>query len=175
MEELVAKRYAKALSAVSKDVGAVAEMLTTLSSVISMENVQTALTSPIIKDEEKTEMILASLADEADATLVNFIKILGENSRLDIIPAIAKVLNADLQRVANVYEGVLSSKETLDASALSNLEETLKKYTGSTIKLTQKASELDGLRVAVDDLGIEVNFSKQRVKEQLIDFIKKSL
>jgi F-type H+-transporting ATPase subunit delta len=27
----------------------------------------------------------------------------------------------------------------------------------------------------VDDLGIEVNFSKQRVKEQLIDFIKKSL
>jgi F-type H+-transporting ATPase subunit delta len=31
------------------------------------------------------------------------------------------------------------------------------------------------LRVSVDDLGIEVNFSKQRVKEQLIDFIKKSL
>jgi len=175
MEELIAKRYAKALSAVSKDVGAVAEMLTTLSSVISMDNVQTALTSPIIQDEEKTEMVLASLGNGADATLVNFIKILGENSRLDIIPAIAKVLNADLQRVANVYEGVLSSKETLDASALSNLEETLKKYTGSTIKLTQKASELDGLRVAVDDLGIEVNFSKQRVKEQLIDFIKKSL
>ena len=175
MEELIAKRYAKALSAASKDVGAVAEMLTTLSSVISKGNVQIALTSPIIQDEEKTKMILASLGDKADATLVNFIKILGENSRLDIIPAIAKVLNTDLQRVDNVYEGLLSSKETLDASALSNLEETLKKYTGSTIKLTQKASELDGLRVAVDDLGIEVNFSKQRVKEQLIDFIKKSL
>ncbi|HEO99316.1 MAG TPA: F0F1 ATP synthase subunit delta, partial [Epsilonproteobacteria bacterium] len=43
------------------------------------------------------------------------------------------------------------------------------------IKLDQEKSDLDGLRVTVDDLGIEVNFSKQRVKEQLIDFIKKSL
>ena len=55
------------------------------------------------------------------------------------------------------------------------MEKTLKKYTGSTIKLTQEKTDLDGLRVSVDDLGIEVNFSKQRVKEQLIDFIKKSL
>jgi len=175
MEELIAKRYAKALSSVSKDVGAVAEVFTTLSSVISSDEVQTVLTSPIIQDDKKTEMVLSSLAKETDATLINFIKILGENKRLDIIPAIAKVLNADIQRLSNTYEGVLLSKEKLEASALSKLEETLKKYTGASIKLQQEISELDGLRVAVDDLGIEVNFSKQRVKEQLIDFIKKSL
>jgi len=175
MEELIAKRYAKALSSVSKDVGAVAEIFTTLSSVISGDEVQTVLTSPIIQDDKKTEMVLSSLAEETDATLINFIKILGENKRLDIIPAIAKVLNADIQRLSNTYEGVLLSKEKLEASALSKLEETLKKYTGASIKLQQEISELDGLRVAVDDLGIEVNFSKQRVKEQLIDFIKKSL
>ena len=175
MEELIAKRYAKALSSVSKDVGAVAEIFTTLSSVISSDEVQTVLTSPIIQDDKKTEMVLSSLAMETDATLINFIKILGENKRLDIIPAIAKVLNADIQRLSNTYEGVLLSKEKLEASALSKLEETLKKYTGASIKLQQEISELDGLRVAVDDLGIEVNFSKQRVKEQLIDFIKKSL
>jgi len=80
-----------------------------------------------------------------------------------------------LQKISNKYDGVLKSKETLDAKALSNLEKTLKKYTGSTIKLKQEKTDLDGLRVSVDDLGIEVNFSKQRVKEQLIDFIKKSL
>ena len=175
MEELIAKRYAKALSSVSKDVGAVAEIFTTLSSVISSDEVQTVLTSPIIQDDKKTEMVLSSLAKETDVTLINFIKILGENKRLDIIPAIAKVLNADIQRLSNTYEGVLLSKEKLEVSALSKLEETLKKYTGASIKLQQEISELDGLRVAVDDLGIEVNFSKQRVKEQLIDFIKKSL
>ena len=175
MEELIAKRYVKALSSVSNNISGIADVLNVLTEAISVPEVQTVLDSPMVNAEKKTEMILSALGDNTDTTLVNFIKILGENKRLDLIPAIAKVLNADLQKVANEYEGVLNSKETLDAKALGELEETLKKYTGSTIKLTQEASDLDGLRVSVDDLGIEVNFSKQRVKEQLIDFIKKSL
>jgi len=175
MEELIAKRYAKALSSVSKDIGNVASILNTLSIAIDEEKVKKVLLSPIVPSEKKTEMILSTLGNNADATLVNFIKILGENKRLDLIPAITKVLNADLQKESNEYEGILKSKETLDDATLSNLEATLKKYTGSSIKLTQEKSNLEGLRVSVDDLGIEVNFSKQRVKEQLIDFIKKSL
>jgi F-type H+-transporting ATPase subunit delta len=175
MEELIAKRYAKALSSVSKDIKSIAEVLNVLTEAISAEEVKSVLISPIVASEKKTEMILSTLGDKADSTLVNFIKILGENKRLDLIPAIAKVLNADLQKESNQYEGVLKSKETLDKDELSKLEKTLKKYTGSKIKLRQEKTDLDGLRVSVDDLGIEVNFSKQRVKEQLIDFIKKSL
>jgi F-type H+-transporting ATPase subunit delta len=137
--------------------------------------VKTALTSPIVPAEKKTEMILSALGNDVDTTLVNFIKILGENKRLDLIPAIAKVLNAELQKESNKYEGVLKSSKKLGKEELSKLEKTLEKYTGSKIKLTQEKTDLDGLRVSVDDLGIEVNFSKERVKEQLIDFIKKSL
>jgi len=175
MEELIAKRYAKALSSVSKDVKGITAILNVLSEAVASESVKAALASPIVSSEQKTEMILATLGEKSDTTLTNFIKILGENRRLDLIPAITKVLNADLQRESNQYEGVLKSKETLPKEELSKLEETLKRYTGSQIKLTQETTELDGLRVSVDDLGIEVNFSKQRVKEQLIDFIKKSL
>jgi len=169
MEELIAKRYATALSSVSKDIASIAEILNVLTEAIDNSEVKTALTSPIVTAEKKTEMILSALGKKTDATLVNFIKILGENKRLDLIPAITKVLNADLQRESNQYEGVLKSKKTLGDKELSKLEDTLKKYTGSTIKLTQEKTDLDGLRVSVDDLGIEVNFSKQRVKEQLID------
>ncbi len=175
MEELIAKRYATALSSVSKDIKGIAKVLNVLTEVITTEEVKTALTSPIIASEKKTEMILSALGKNADVILVNFIKILGENKRLDLIPAIAKVLNTDLQKESNKYEGVLKSSKKLDKEELNKLEETLKKYTGSTIKLKQEKTDLDGLRVSVDDLGIEVNFSKQRVKEQLIDFIKKSL
>lgn len=175
MEELIAKRYAQALSSVSKDLPSILEVLNVLSDVTSSSEIKSTLTSPIISSEQKTAMILSTLGEGADGSPVNFIKILGENKRLDLIPAITKVLNTDQQRVSNEYEGVLKSASTLDETVLANLEETLKKYTGSTIKLTQEKSDLDGLRVSVDDLGIEVNFSKQRVKEQLIDFIKKSL
>ena len=175
MEELIAKRYVTALSSVSKDISAVSEILNVLTEAIEAEEVKSALKSPIVAADKKTEMILSALDDKTDKTLVNFIKVLGENKRLDLIPAISKVLNSDLQKESNQYEGVLKSKETLGNKELNKLEETLKTYTGSTIKLTQEKTDLDGLRVSVDDLGIEVNFSKQRVKEQLIDFIKKSL
>jgi F-type H+-transporting ATPase subunit delta len=174
MEELIAKRYAKALSSVSKDLPGILEVLNVLSEVVSSAEIKSTLTSPIISSENKTAMILSALSDN-DVVLVNFIKILGENGRLDLIPAITKVLNSDQQRVSNEYEGVLKSTSSLNEGVLADLEDTLKKYTGSTIKLTQEKSDLEGLRVSVDDLGIEVNFSKQRVKEQLIDFIKKSL
>jgi F-type H+-transporting ATPase subunit delta len=175
MEELIAKRYATALSSVSKDVKNIVAVLNVLTEAISVPEVQEILTSPIVAAEKKTEMILSALGNEADVKLVNFIKILGENKRLDLIPAIAKVLNADLQKESNQYEGVLKSSKKLEKEELAKLEKTLEKYTGSTIKLKQEKTDLDGLRVSVDDLGIEVNFSKQRVKEQLIDFIKKSL
>jgi len=174
MEELIAKRYAQALSSVSKDLSGILEVLNVLSEVISSSEIKSTLTSPIISSEQKTAMVLSVISDD-DKILVNFIKILGENKRLDLIPAITKVLNTDQQRVSNEYEGVLKSTSSLDEATLANLEETLKRYTGSTIKLTQEKTDLEGLRVSVDDLGIEVNFSKQRVKEQLIDFIKKSL
>ncbi len=175
MEELIAKRYATALSSVSKDIKGIVNVLNVLTEVITTEEVKTALTSPIVSADKKTEMILSALGKDADITLVNFIKILGENKRLDLIPAIAKVLNSDLQKESNKYEGVLKSSKKLGKEELSKLEKTLEKYTGSKIKLKQEKTDLDGLRVSVDDLGIEVNFSKERVKEQLIDFIKKSL
>ncbi|UFH58683.1 F0F1 ATP synthase subunit delta [Sulfurovum mangrovi] len=175
MEELIARRYAQALTAVSKDVAADAALLSTLSEAINNKEVMTALTSPIITSEKKTDMVLNAVGENANTAMKNFIKILGENKRLDLIPVVSKVLNKELQKESNQYEGVVKSANPLDAAALADLEETLQKYTGATVKLAQEKSDLDGIRVAVDDLGIEVNFSKQRVKEQLIDFIKKSL
>ena len=175
MEELIAKRYVQALSSTIKNKEEAAIVLDTLAMAIKDKKIQKVLLSPVVSDEKKTEMILAALDKNVDASIVNFIKILGENKRLDLIPVIANVLNTDLQKASNNYAGVVKSNETLNAKTLSQLEETLEKYTGSAIKLAQDKSDFDGLRVIVNDLGIEVNFSKQRVKEQLIDFIKKSL
>ncbi len=94
---------------------------------------------------------------------------------MDLIPTIAKTLNQELQRESNRYEGVVTSRNILSGNELRELECSLQDYTGSTIKLVQKQSDLDGIKVTVEDLGIEVNFSKVRVKAQLIDFITKSL
>ena len=175
IDELIAKRYANALSSLKNKLPENLVLLNTLSEALADKNIEAVITSPMVSNEQKTEMILSALDKSADGSLVNFIKILGDNRRLDLIPAITKLLNREQQVISNEYEGILQSASTIDDESIANLEDTLKKYTGSTIKLTQETTELDGMKVVVDDLGIEVNFSKQRVKEQLIDFITKSL
>ncbi|MFK5974954.1 MAG: F0F1 ATP synthase subunit delta [Sulfurovum sp.] len=175
IDELISKRYANALSSFKKELPNSLVLLNTLSEVLADKDISSVISSPMVSNKHKTEMILSALDESADNTLINFIKILGENRRLDLIPVITKLLNREQQVISNEYEGILQSNSTIDEVSVANLEETLKRYTGATIKLTQESTELDGLKVVIDDLGIEVNFSKQRVKEQLIDFITKSL
>ncbi len=175
MEELIAKRYAQALTSATKNIADDAALLNALSEALQNTDAKNILNSPMIAADKKTEMVLNAVGKGSNERMNNFIKVLGEKKRLDLIPAIAKVLNFELQKEANVYEGVVKSANVLDNATLADLEETLKKYTGATVKLSQEKSTLEGLRVTVDDLGIEVNFSKQRVKEQLIDYIKKAL
>jgi len=176
MEELIAKRYVNALSEVASFEQKVAysEILTSIAKLFEDEKVAERLTSPLITSVDKTTFVLDGIKG-SDSNLENFIKILGENSRLDLIPTIAKSLNQELQKENNNYDGIVSSSNTLSDEDLADLQESLKKYTGSTINLTQVQSDLEGIKISVEDLGIEVNFSKQRVKEQLIDFITKSL
>jgi F-type H+-transporting ATPase subunit delta len=175
MDELIAKRYVKALAESVSDLKAVSAILNILAEAMCVKEVKEVIASPLIPTEKKTEMILSALGNDIDSKIVNFIKVLGENKRLDLIPVIAKVLNADLQKASNSYEGVVESQDALSEEAIGKLENTLHRYTGAEIKLSQEKSDLDGLHVVVDDLGIEVNFSKKRVQEQLIDFIVKSI
>ncbi|RUM73110.1 MAG: F0F1 ATP synthase subunit delta [Sulfurovum sp.] len=175
MDELIAKRYVKALAESVSDLKAVAAILNALAKAMSAKEVKEAIASPLVSAEKKIDLILSALGSDVDSKIVNFIKILGENKRIDLIPVIAKVLNADLQKASNKYEGVIETQEKLDAGAIKKLEKALHQYTGAKIKLSQKKSDLDGLHVIVDDLGVEVNFSKKRVQEQLIDFIVKSI
>jgi len=176
MEELIAKRYVKALLEVisTEQKASFVEVLNAISSLFSDEKIAEKINSPLISADEKVAFILEAIPED-NISMVNFIKILGENDRLDLIPTIAKILNQELQKEKNEYEGIVTSSNELGETQLADLENSLQTYTGSTIKLTQQKSDLDGIKVTVDDLGIEVNFSKQRVKEQLIDFITKSI
>jgi F-type H+-transporting ATPase subunit delta len=177
MEELIANRYVNALVDVTSSEQRVefSEILTAIAGLFEDAKISEMLTSPLVTATQKTSFVLDGLGKDSDVKLQNFIKIIGENSRLDLLPVIAKKLNQAIQKEKNEYVGVVTSSNTLGDAEIADLEASLKKYTGSTIKLTQVQSELDGIKVSVDDLGIEVNFSKQRVKEQLIDFITKSL
>lgn len=177
MEALIAQKYAKAIFATKNNalILEFAEVLNNLSSVfVGSKSIVCTLNSPLLSDENKTKTISDALGSKVDVKVLNFIKLLGENKRLSLIPAISKIINAKLQKETNSYQGVIYSNKKLDKSEISQLEKTLSKHTGSTISLKEIKSDIEGIKVSVDDLGIEVNFSKQRVKDQLIDFINQA-
>ena len=177
MEELIAKRYVNALVGATdkKQRAKFSKILLDMTEAFSDANVVEKLSSPLISNEEKTAMVVESLGN-IDSKLVNFIKIIGENGRLDLLPTISKVLKQAIQNETNQYEGIVTTSTRLKSKELKELQKSLATYTnGANVKLTQELSDVDGIKVSVEDLGIEVNFSKQRVKEQLIDFITKSL
>jgi|LGVE01.1.fsa_nt_gb F-type H+-transporting ATPase subunit delta len=176
MEELIAKRYVDALLSVSnkKERAQYVAVINGIAESYSDPKVYEMVEAPIISVEKKVDTLFESLGKNVDAKLTNFIKLLGEHKRLGLMPQIAKVLNAQIQKESNSYTGIIKSNTKLDVAEIAKLEKTLDRYTGSKIKLSEELTDLDGLRVDVNDLGIEVNFSKERVKEQLIDFIMKS-
>jgi len=176
MEELIAKRYVKALLDISsqKQKNSYVEILNSLSEAFDSSEVKSIINSPIVSNEDKLKLVLDAIGNKSDKNLTNFIKILAENGRLSLLPAISSMVNMEIQKEKNEYQGIIISNDNLTKKSISSLEDTLKKYTGSKIKLSQEKGDIDGLKVSVEDLGIEVSFSKDRVKQQLIDFIKKS-
>jgi F-type H+-transporting ATPase subunit delta len=177
MEDLIAQRYVKALleSAADNKKLEYVESLNLLNQAFSNSSVGTLLESPIVSNENKLNMVLDALGKNIDGNMSNFIKVLADNKRLSLIPNITAMINKQMQKEKNEYKGVVVSKEALSDVSIASLEETLAKYTGSKIELTQQNGDVDGMKVSVEDLGIEVSFSKDRVKQQLIEFIKKSL
>ncbi len=177
MEKLIAKKYARALmesgddAAVSKRL----EVLEMIGEVLTDAEIKTFITSPLIAKEQKTEWLLGALKGSKDTVVSNLIKLMGEKGRLDLIPELVAIVAFERKKASNRFEGVVYSDENLSKGTLSTLEKTLARYSGATIHLDQQHTGDAGLKVEVEDLGIELSFSRDKVKRALIDHIQKAL
>ena len=105
----------------------------------------------------------------------NLLSLLAENGRIDIIPAIAVEMKKELAREKNAFVGKVYSDSAIDNKAIEGLSSGLSKKVGSSITLEFVKSDYDGIKVEVNDLGIEINFSKNRLNSQMIDHILKAI
>ncbi len=174
MQELVAKRYAKALQGVSSDIKKDLKSLESLSTIFGDSQISRMLSSPIIKKGNKVDLLLDAM-DGASDLLKHFIEVLGEKNRLPLIPQIVKIIQATLRAKKGQFDGVVYSSDKIEKEELERLQNSIERYAGAKIKLKSKKSKNDGMRAVVEDLGIEVGFSRQNIKEQLIEHIKRSI
>jgi F-type H+-transporting ATPase subunit delta len=177
MEELIAKRYAKALMDLcdEKALGDIIASLQEFSTTLESEKAQEIVANPLIASRVKFETLVAPMKGKIDEKLYRLLEIMSENGRLDLVPELASILEYERKLASKSFVGKIESDATLADEDIKRLEKRLSEYSGAKIVLEKGAQREDGLRVEVEDLGIELSYSKERVKADLLAFIQQAL
>ncbi len=168
MNEAVAKRYVKALvaSVDQEKLSEFSKLFTDLSSAFSSERFRDIIFSPEIPTEKREDFLL-SIANSDDMKIKNFLKLLVDNNRVADIPVISRLLKSELAKAKNEYEGVLISDFEVSEDQLKDIEEKISKKLSAKIKLKNRVTDYSGVKVEIDDLGVELGLSTDRLKSQL--------
>lgn len=177
MEELIAKRYIKAI----KDSSGV-ELIESMTSIFSVlaesfkdEKFISIIDNPNVSADDKLDILLGAVKVADSKEIDNLIKLLVENGRINIIPAMAEEMRKDVAKSTKTYEGFVYSDSDIDANVIQDLSDGLGKRFDSKISLEFIKDDFNGIKVDVEDLGIEINFSKTRINNQIIEHIIKAI
>lgn len=177
MEELIAKRYIKALKS-SSDLASmknVSTIFSTLAESFKDDKFVSIIDNPNVAAKDKSEILLGAVKSADSIKINNLIKLLVENKRINIIPAMAKELQKDVANSTKTYLGTISSNGDIKDSVIKELSSGLGKRFDSTISLTYVKNSVNGIKVEVEGLGIEIDFSKDRIDNQIIEHIIKAI
>lgn len=175
--ELIAKRYIKPLmeSCDQASLDNLSLLLTTVAKAYENEKFNLIMNSNEVSNSAKCQLVLDMVASVGSSTVNNLIKLLAENGRLSLIPVIADQLTREIGRAKRTFSGRIYSNNTVDQASVDTIARDLGTKMGATIALSYVASDFDGIRVEVDDLNVEINFSKSRLNAQLVEHILKAI
>jgi F-type H+-transporting ATPase subunit delta len=177
MEELIAKRYIKALkqSCDAKAMQGISVVFAALAESFKDSKFISIIDNPNVSKDEKSEILLAAVKPAKSKEIDSLIKILVEKNRINVIPALAEGMRKDMANSSKTYSGVVYSDSDIDAKVIKDLSGGLSKRFDSNISLEFIKDDFDGIKVDVEDLGIEINFSKTRINSQIIEHIVKAI
>ena len=177
MEELIAKRYTKAIfdGANAKTVKNIAVVFSTLADSFKNDRFVSIMDNPYVSADEKSKILLDSVEAVKSKEITNFIKLIVENKRINIIPAIAEEMRKNVATSTKIYEGKIYSNDKIDAKVIAELSKGLGNKFDAKISLVSVKNDFDGIKVDVEDLGVEINFSRSRINSQMIEHIIKAI
>jgi F-type H+-transporting ATPase subunit delta len=176
MIDLVAKRYVKALmlDRDNKSLENIYKELSLINTAYTSDKFLLIINSTEIAIDKKVELIL-SFVKKCSSTVENLVKLLADNKRLDIIPSIVEGLKIEIAKNNNRYEGIIYTNNQLSDSEVKKLNKQFSQKFNVTLNLSQNICDYDGIKVEIDGLGVEIGFSKERLKSQMIEHILKAV
>ena len=162
----VARPYAEAAFRLADDKGALAAwsgMLAALAAVAADDRVRAAVADPKLSDAQAAGVFISILSGKLNGDAENFVRVLAENKRLDLLPEI----NAQYDLLKNEREGVIDATvftafELSEAQA-TDLVQRLEKKTGRRIKprFEVDSSLIAGVKVVLGDKVIDASARAQ--------------
>jgi F-type H+-transporting ATPase subunit delta len=156
----IARPYAEAAFRLADAQGKLADWsatLANLSAVAADERVRAAIGDPNFPAAKVAGLIIAILSGKLSGEADNFVRVLAENGRLDVLAEI----RAQYEVLKNEREGVVEAEITsafeMDQSQLADLVSRLEKGTGRKVRarVSVDKSLIGGVKIAIGDKVID--------------------
>lgn len=163
MAELItiARPYARAAFETARDepdgLARWSGMLALLAGIANDDRVQASLASPALDNERKVALFLELAGDQLDKAESNFVKLLGSNGRLEVLPDIAEVYEELRAEAEKTVEAELVSAFEVGDEERDRVAAALGRRLGREVSLTCRVDEalLGGAVIRAGDLIID--------------------
>lgn len=167
-QSILAKRYAKAIFTIGQEQDKYEEYLEVLQGTSSLytdtPEVADALTNPLYPMEVKEKVMADMVASMGvDEVMGNFLNLLVQKKRAEILPEIADAYKAMVDEAKNISHGNVISAVELSDELKQNIQAVLEKLTGKKVELTTSVdpSIIGGMVAKVGDLVLDGSIKTQ--------------
>jgi len=162
----IARPYAEAAFRLADQGGKLAEWsgaLAALAQVSRDERVRAAIADPNLSPAKVAGLFISILAGKLSGEAENFVRVLAENGRLEVLAEIRTQFEARKNEREGVVEVEIQSAFTLDEAQRAELVMRIEKHTGRKVKarVTEDKSLIGGVRIVIGDKVIDASARAQ--------------
>jgi F-type H+-transporting ATPase subunit delta len=172
---MLVEKYVKALLSSLKnddEIVEVYEAIARLSLVAKDTRFILVAKSPLLSVDEKIEFF-KKIAECDNPKFINFMRILLENKRIDLLKEIHTILYAAVSNYFKTYAGKVEGD--VSENTLKALEEKFAEKFNAKIKLELEKKEINGIRIFIDVLNVEAKIDENKIKQDIISNILKAI
>ena len=156
----VARPYAQAAFKLADEGGALgkwSEMLAALALVADDERVRAAVADPGLGDAQAAGLFISILSGRLSGEVENFVRVLTENGRLDLLPEIRSQFEVLKNEREGVLEADVQSAFELSSAQLGEIVARLEKKTGRKVRAKVQVDKnlIAGVRIVLGDKVID--------------------
>lgn len=162
----IARPYAQAAFDLAQQAGNLkkwSEMLQFAASVAADKQMSSLLDSPKLSGAQLVELFFAVCEGQLDTAGQNFIRVLAENKRLNVLPEIATMYEKHRAEAEKIVEAEVVSAFPLSEALQQQITEALKNRLGRDVTLATRIDEslIGGAIIRADDLVFDASVSGQ--------------